>query len=190
MQNGTNGPTLFSPELMSLVHHIELNKAGWWDLAVQRLVLTCLWLKRDKIALNSGEIIATLQNEFRVPLIEAMLTKHLQALTAGGQVLVLPDGRYKLTEQAVRDCDRDLSDSVQLEARVKQRFQFLVEEICPDLDINRVWSAFHEKFLLPMVSQMGANTYRLITGCNAPHSFPSNVSRYFPAEFSDWRPDE
>jgi DNA replication protein DnaC len=26
--------------------------------------------------------------------------------------------------------------------------------------------------------------------CNVPHSFPSNVSRYFPAEFSDWRADE
>jgi hypothetical protein len=26
--------------------------------------------------------------------------------------------------------------------------------------------------------------------CNASHSFPSNFSRYFPAEFSDWRPNE
>ncbi len=26
--------------------------------------------------------------------------------------------------------------------------------------------------------------------CNASHSFPSTVSRYFPAEFSDWRPNE
>lgn len=164
MQNGTNGPSLLSPELVSLVHHIELNKAGWWDLAVQRLVLTCLWCKRDKIAQNSEEIIATLKNEFRVPLVEAALAKHLQTLTAGGQVVVLPDGRYKLTEQAVRDCERDLSESAQLEARVKQRFQVLVDEICPDLEFGQVWSAFHEKFLLPMVNQMGANTYRLITG--------------------------
>ena len=26
--------------------------------------------------------------------------------------------------------------------------------------------------------------------CNAPHSFPSNFSRCFPAGFSDWRPGE
>lgn len=29
-------------------------------------------------------------------------------------------------------------------------------------------------------------TMRMMVGsCNAPHSFPSNVSSYFPAEFSD-----
>lgn len=164
MQNGSNGLNPLSPDLVSLVHHIELNKAGWWDLAVQRLVLTSLWLKRDRVALNSEEIIATLKNEFRIPLIEAMLAKHLQTLTSAGQVLLLPDGRYKLSEQTARDCERDLSDSAQLEARVKQRFQVLVGDTCPGLEFSRVWNAFNDKFLLPMVNQMGANTYRLITG--------------------------
>jgi hypothetical protein len=31
-------------ELVSLVHHIELNKAGWWDVAVQQLLLAAMWI--------------------------------------------------------------------------------------------------------------------------------------------------
>lgn len=103
MLNGTNGPRQLSPELVSLVHHIELNKAGWWDLAMQRLLLTALWLKQDRIALSASDLAATVTNELNIPLAEAMLSKHLQALTEGGQVLVLPDGRYKLSEQTVRE---------------------------------------------------------------------------------------
>lgn len=164
MANGMTAPNTLSPELISLVHHIELNKAGWWDLAIQRLVLTSLWVSRDRIALSAEEVMATLKNEFSIPLADSMVAKHLQSLTSAGQLLVLPDGRYKLSEETIRECERDLSDSAQLEARVKQRFQLLLAETCPTLTFNKVWNTFHEKFLLPMVSQMGANTYRLITG--------------------------
>ena len=35
------------PEIVSLVHHVELNKAGWWDKAIERLILgLLLWLDR------------------------------------------------------------------------------------------------------------------------------------------------
>lgn len=164
MANGMAAPNTLSPELVSLVHHIELNKAGWWDLAIQRLVLTALWVTRERIALSASDVIGTLKTKFSIPLADAMVTKHLEALASAGQLLVLPDGRYKLSEETIRECERDLSDSAQLEARVRLRFQHLLAETCPTLDFNKVWNTFHDKFLLPVVSQMGANTYRLITG--------------------------
>jgi hypothetical protein len=39
-------------------------------------------------------------------------------------------------------------------------------------------------------NKYGALLKGLVRCCNASHSFPSNFSRYFPAEFSDWRPNE
>jgi hypothetical protein len=35
---------LLPTELAALVHHVELNRSGWWDKAVHRLVLAAVWL--------------------------------------------------------------------------------------------------------------------------------------------------
>jgi hypothetical protein len=161
-----------SPELVSLVHHIELNKAGWWEMAVQRLVLTAFWIKRGMIALNPDEVKATLATEFRITLEASLIGKHLQDLLTSGQLLYLPDGRYKLGEQTIRDCERDLTEAVDLEVTVRRRFQALLAEGCPAVDAERAWSAFSEKFLLPTVSELGANTYRLITGSGVEIDLP------------------
>ena len=163
---------MLSPELISLVHHIELNKAGWWDLALQRLILTALWVKRDKITLNSEEVRATLADYFSISLAEPVVNKHLHGLATGGQLLVFTEGRYKLSEHTIRQCEEDLTDSAQLEGRVRVRFQTLLSEYCPSLDFGPAWNSYHEKFLLPMVSEMGANTYRLITGANVGVEMP------------------
>ncbi len=161
-----------SPELVSLVHHIELNKAGWWEMAVQRLVLTAFWIKRGMIALSPDEVRSTLATEFRVTLEASRIEKHLQDLLSGGQLLHLPDGRLKLGEQTIRDCERDLTEAVHLEVTVKCRFHTLLTEGCPAVDAERAWSAFSEKFLLPTVSELGANTYRLITGSRVEIDLP------------------
>jgi hypothetical protein len=31
--------------LVSLIHHVELNKSGWWDRVVERIVLVAIWHK-------------------------------------------------------------------------------------------------------------------------------------------------
>src|ERR1700734_2373076 len=33
-----------SPQLLSLVQHIELNKAGWWERTIQKLIVNSIWL--------------------------------------------------------------------------------------------------------------------------------------------------
>jgi hypothetical protein len=161
-----------SPELISLVHHIELNKAGWWELAVQRLVLTAFWVKRGTLALNRDEVKAALATEFGIALDGSLIDNQLQTLIAAGQLVVLPDGRFKIGEETIRGCERDLAEAVDLEATVRQRFQALLADSCPAVDASRAWDAFSEKFLLPTVSELGANTYRLITGSGVEIDLP------------------
>jgi hypothetical protein len=161
-----------SPELVSLVHHIELNKAGWWDLAVQRLVLTAFWMKRGMIALSPDEVKTTLAVEFSIALDAALIAKELQVLQTGGQLVILTDGRFKLAEQTIRDCEHELAEAVELEASVKRRFQTLLAQCCPAIDSDRAWGVFLETFLLPTVSELGANTYRLITGSGVEIDLP------------------
>jgi hypothetical protein len=42
-------------DLVSLVHHTELNKAGWWNKTVQQLVLSVLWLSDE--ALTTQDLV-------------------------------------------------------------------------------------------------------------------------------------
>lgn len=129
-------------------------------------------MNSDKITLNSEEVRSTLAGHFSISLDEPVINKHLHELTTSGQLLVLPDGQYKLSEHTIRQCEEDLTNSVQLEDRVRVRFQTLLSEYCPSLDFDPAWDSYHEKFLLPIVSDMGANTYRLITGANVEVETP------------------
>ena len=68
----------------------ELNKAGWWDQAVQRLVLTAFWIKRSLIALNpmrSRRLLRpNLHYHWRCPL----LGNTLRIFASSGNVSTLP----------------------------------------------------------------------------------------------------
>ena len=48
-------PVIIPPEIVSLVHHIELNKEGWWEKALQQLILAAVWLSNGNI--SAQEII-------------------------------------------------------------------------------------------------------------------------------------
>ena len=158
-------PQKLSPELVSLVHHIELNKAGWWDLAVGRLVLTALWLEKDiKIALNAEEVRQAVKSHFEIDLGNTLVAKHLKLAEASGKVLELSQGNFKLSEDAIADCGKQLNEAIELESDVKRRFQSLLEECCPLTDPETAWLVFSDKFLVPTVRELGANTYRLISG--------------------------
>lgn len=47
------------PELVSLIHHVELNKAGWWDGAIRQFILAAIWLN-GKATRSIGSNLVTL----------------------------------------------------------------------------------------------------------------------------------
>jgi len=58
--------SLLPKEVVALVQHIELNKTGWWDKTVQRLVIAAVWLADEPPSADA--IHATLRTTFRLPL--------------------------------------------------------------------------------------------------------------------------
>jgi hypothetical protein len=63
----TAHPTTFLPkEVTALIHHIELNKAGWWDRAAQRLVIASIWLANEP--LSTDQVSHNLETQFRLKL--------------------------------------------------------------------------------------------------------------------------
>ena len=56
-------PRELSPEIVALVHHVELNKAGWWQKSLQKLIANVLWMSGD---LPTAEVRDSLQSIFGV----------------------------------------------------------------------------------------------------------------------------
>lgn len=161
-----------TPELVALVHHVELNRAGWWDVAIEKLLLTAFHLEPSKVTLSSSEVREVLKSSFAVEIDEAAVQEHLAQLVTAGQVLEPQLGRFKATETTLKKCEEDVALATQLESAVKARFSELLFRHCPSIDPEIGWNQFVEKFLIPLVRQLGAATYQLLEGSRAFSQLP------------------
>jgi hypothetical protein len=150
------------PELTSLVHHIELNKEGWWDRAIQRLILAVIWLSSEALSIQS--IITELEETFQVDLELGRAMAAAESLRSTGVVVRLPNESFKISESSLGEFEGELKEAEAIEKGSKDVFMNLLVEHCPSLtDGEQVWRRFNEQFLLPFVQSIGANTYNLIT---------------------------
>ena len=85
-------------DLISLIHHVELNKAGWWDQAVGRLITGAFWLSDKNLTQN--ELAEILRREFLVNLDQSQIQNQTQKLCHSEKLVSLPTKQYKLSEKA------------------------------------------------------------------------------------------
>ena len=156
--------SLLSKEAVALIQHIELNKAGWWDKAIHRLVLASVWLA-DKPP-NTDAIQVALKENFKLSLGSPKLTSALATMESRQLLLLLPNGTYRIPDEQRVIFEKEIAASEKAEAEAKETFYELVTEIGQELEPERVWSEFENEFLEPLIKQVGANAYRLIAGEN------------------------
>jgi hypothetical protein len=149
-------------ELVSLVHHIQLNEAGWWDSCVQRLIEAAFWLGKEP--LSATEIIAKVGDAFHVTLRSEQVGEQLAALVEGGTVVASGPERFKLSESSLQTFATQLASAEAIEGRARERFAAAAASCCPNVGADELWTAFHERLLLPTVAQTGARTYELVAG--------------------------
>jgi len=154
--------SLLPKEAVALVHHIELNKAGWWDRTVHRLVLASVWLADEPP--DVAAIQASLKSTFKLPLATPKLTSALASLESKHMLLRLPGGTYRIPAEQRVIFEKDIAASEKAEGEAKESFCKLVVEIGEGLKAETVWAAFEHEFLGPLIKQVGANAYRLVAG--------------------------
>jgi len=169
-------------ELLSLVHHIELNKAGWWSKAIQRFVMGVVWLHGD--SLTADEIANELRATFDANVDPSRVKEEITKLLPANILLQLPNGRLKLSEKARTDLESEINEAHEIEARARKRFIEVFQTFCPALAPEEGWESFNKQFLLPLVREIGARTYELVSGTSlnleATTRFPEFLSSYSP----------
>ena len=149
-------------ELISLIHHVELNRVGWWEESVQRLILAAIWLSDENLTLQA--ILESLRKDFQVNLHSVKARAWVDALCSSGVLVSLPGEQFKISESALKEFEKNLEEATAIERIAKNTFTTLLKQYCPLLDGEEAWHRFNEQFLLPLVREIGAKTYQLISG--------------------------
>lgn len=154
-------PTL-SNEVVGIVQHVELNRSGWWEKAVQRLVLAAIWLSTEPN--TEQEIHQKIQNDFRLDVTNGKLHAALIALDKQGLVVTLPSNHYRIPESVRATFSKEIAETETVFINARQVFIDLSEKLCNGLDSSLSWQIFESDFLRPLIADTGANAYNLIAG--------------------------
>lgn len=154
--------TKLPSELVSLIHHVELNKSGWWENSIQKLILSIIWIEGNNV--NSNKIEKDLTEIFKINLNKEKIEKELEKLISLKTVIKLPDDNYKISEADLISFQEKLKEAEENETKSKNIFVTIIKKYCPVLDPEKTWIELNSNYLLPLIHEIGANTYQLVSG--------------------------
>lgn len=178
----TTNNYLLPKEAVALVQHIELNRAGWWDKSIHRLLLATVWLSDQPP--SAGAIQSALEATFKLPLTTQKLMSALDSLMSRKMLLRLPNHTYRIPEEHRVVFEKEIAESEKVEFEAKSLFSKLSAELGEVVEPEKLWTAFEHEFLGPLIQQVGANAYRLIAGekMTADRSLVDHFLKPFPPE--------
>jgi hypothetical protein len=146
-------------ELVRLIHHVELHRSGWWNRALERLVLVTLWLQSPT---TLDALVGFLSENLPGTLQRAQIEAEVERLKAAGSIFELPDRRLKVAEELDESLRYELTAVSDSEDRVYARFDELAER-CGLGHPEELWRDFEDLFLLPLVREAGARIYEVLS---------------------------
>jgi len=174
-------PAFVPKEVAVFIHHVELNRAGWRDKTIQRVVLGAVWLANRPV--TAREIEHILSADFRLTVGNATLSSAVNALESQDLLLRLADSSYRIPDRARAALDQEINAADAVAADAEKYFCSLVNTEDVGLEPSQVWTSFQSEFLLPLLQVIGANTYRLIAGEQL--NVDKTTSDRFLSQFSD-----
>lgn len=159
--NSTNN-SLLPKEVTALFHHVELNRAGWWDKGVQRLVLASIWLSDHSP--NIDELQEALKRDFCLQLNNGKLLAVLNELGKQNLLVQLQDGSYRIPDTQCALFEQEIAAAEKVSSDARDYFISLIQVMCEKLDPKNAWNLFESGFLAPLVKEVGSNAYYLISG--------------------------
>jgi hypothetical protein len=152
-----------SPELVSLIHHVELNQSGWWKKAVGQVIKGVLW--KEKKPLTIVELKVALRRDVGISLPDDVLDKQLEILATQHSVVVLPGPNFKLTEREMQGLTDSRQKALGEQEECKVSFLSACLINCPTLKGPLIWEQF-QRTLLNAIQVTGANLFHLLADGN------------------------
>jgi hypothetical protein len=183
---GRNVPDgILPPQMVALLHHVELTRDGWWEKGLQHAILAYVWLKSEP--LGESAITDGLRGDFGIEVSKDQVGSGLRQLGDAGELTQPAKGLWRLSETRLRELELQLAEAEEDETAAEAHFARLLAAHCPALDPEATWARFNTEVLVPLVSEAGVGVYELLTGTGAPHEHRpvQDFLKAHPAECSD-----
>jgi hypothetical protein len=152
-----------SPDIVSLIHHVELNESGWWKKGVSQIIKALFWTSHIPSLTIQGLHEAIQREAPGMNLSVEELDRQLTTLRDQGTISFLPGQTYKLTEPALKELSAEAAAAQAEQAECQQEFVESCAKHCPGLDQAKVWKDFTEA-LARAIRVSGANLFNLLVG--------------------------
>ena len=146
-------------DLTRLVQHVALNESGWWLHAMERVVLAYAYILGPS---SAGDIRDSVTSLCGLPPNSDRISATIENLISSGSIVDL-DGILRLSEEIRDSLAQQEADTHISEQRVLDRFTVMAQERDLSDRVEELWSVMETAVVLPIISQMGARLYSLLT---------------------------
>jgi hypothetical protein len=151
-------------ELVALIHHIELAQAGWADRLTDQLVLSAALLSTGP---SSPDELRQQLEPRGIHLSLRQIQGGVQRLLGSHSVLELAEGRVVVTEAARLDAAQRRNAAEVIERGARRVFAEALVDQAVELNPDMEWEGFCSGCLDPLIGDIGARTYELLSGMSA-----------------------
>src|SRR5437762_5640489 len=99
--------SILAAEVSALVHQVELNRAGWWDRTVQRLILAAVWLSEGSP--TAEEVNTTFKSTFSIDLARNKFDSAVNILESQNLLIRISNGRFRIPDEKRAEFEKEIA---------------------------------------------------------------------------------
>lgn len=163
---------ILSSEIVSLVHHVKLNESGWWEKAIQNIIISTFGINHNT-PISDKQIFDNLIREIKTEIDITRLSKQFETLKSKGTIVNVPGNLYVLSSEKYEEFRSSFTSQKEIEFEAENIFQELCRKVCPEIDSKKLWNDLNGHLIIPLIQEIGAKTYELISGVDS-----KNIAEY------------
>jgi len=173
------------PEIVSLIHNIELNSPGWRDRVLLRLILASIWLSESPRGSTVDEVQSSIRANFQIQVDLFKLHTQINILCSSGNLAHTQNNFYKITDNQRYTYEGEILETIQIERAAAEEFKSAVVGQGISMDYERAWKLFNDHLLNPLIMNCCLGVYDTLTGSN--HALDDTIIasflHHFPSSF-------
>ncbi|AWG25590.1 coiled-coil domain-containing protein [Flavobacterium kingsejongi] len=163
---------ILSSEIVSLVHHVKLNESGWWEKAIQNIIISTFGINNNE-PISDKQIFDNLITEIKTEIDIVRLLKQFETLKSKGIIVNAPGNLYVLSNEKYEEFNSSFTSQKEIELEAENRFKELCTKVCPEIGEKKLWGDLNDYLVIPLIKEIGAKTYELISGVDS-----KNIAEY------------
>jgi predicted nucleic acid-binding protein len=156
---------ILSSEIISLVHHVKLNESGWWEKSIQNIIISTFGVNKNSPQ-SESDIFKNLKSELNGNFDKNRISTQIFSLKSKQQLINVSGDLFVLSEEVYSEFQTSFAKQKEIEFEAEKRFNELCYKLYPETSAKKLWDDLNQFLIIPLIREIGAKTYELISGEN------------------------